>query len=250
MLKKEIVFVNHSGISISEYPYPAKKNIPKWYKDQPSYIPGISPEVFSENGASTGKKCMPLFDAMTSGYIIPTFFDIEVKIENGVQIFKSNEWDVFLTTMGTGYRTTIVDSLVSSQMRSQAINHPADFGHDYPKFSNPWSIKTPKGYSCLFTNVMHRDSLFTILEGIVDTDKYIHPVFFPFVMKDKTWEGIIPAGTPICQVVPFKRDLWKMKLIENIDNDYKTAYVDKIAKMVGHGIDIYKKNWWTRKHFD
>ena len=97
---------------------------------------------------------------------------------------------------------------------------------------------------------MHRESLFTILEGIVDTDKYWNPVFFPFVMKDKTWEGRIPKGTPMCQVIPFKRDEWKMNLKPEFENSYKKEEVSKIANMVGHGIDIYKKNWWTRKHFD
>jgi len=82
----------------------------------------------------------------------------------------------------------------------------------YPKWHNPWGIKTPPGYSCLFVQPLHRESVFTIMPGIVDTDTYNNPVNFPFVLNDTKFQGIIPAGTPIAQVIPFKRDSWRMSL--------------------------------------
>ena len=38
-------------------------------------------------------------------------------------------------------------------------------------------------------------------------------VQFPFLMK-KTQHTIIPKGTPIVQIIPFKRDDWKMCISE------------------------------------
>jgi hypothetical protein len=59
---------------------------------------------------------------------------------------------------------------------------------------------------------MHRESVFTILDGVVDTDKYTAPVNFPFVLNDWKFEGLIPAGTPVAQVIPFKRDSWEIEI--------------------------------------
>jgi hypothetical protein len=77
---------------------------------------------------------------------------------------------------------------------------------------NPWAIKTPPGYSVLFTQPFHRESSFTILPGIVDTDTYSAAVNFPFVLNDINFEGLIPAGTPIAQAIPFLREDWQMSI--------------------------------------
>ena len=55
------------------------------------------------------------------------------------------------------------------------------------------------------------------MPGIVDTDKYTAPVNFPFVLNDANFEGLIPAGTPMAQVIPFKREDWNMRIGEMKD---------------------------------
>ena len=77
----------------------------------------------------------------------------------------------------------------------------------------------------LFTQPMHRPSPFTILDGVVDTDQYDSPVNFPFVLNDWKFEGLIPAGTPMAQVIPFKRESWKMSIgdMEQRQNQEKTT---------------------------
>jgi hypothetical protein len=83
------------------------------------------------------------------------------------------------------------------------------------KILNPWKIKTPKGYSCLFVSPLNNsDDRFSIIPAIVDTDTYIHEINFPIVIngdKYPTLETTIEKGTPYVQVIPFKRDSWKMK---------------------------------------
>ena len=44
--------------------------------------------------------------------------------------------------------------------------------------------------------------------GIVNTDSYYNRINFPFFIKDK-WKGTIKKGTPLIQVIPFKRDEWE-----------------------------------------
>jgi hypothetical protein len=75
------------------------------------------------------------------------------------------------------------------------------------KFTSPYVIKTPPGYSCIFTHPFNQVSPFLTLTGVVDTDMHPLAVQFPFLML-KDWEGTIKAGTPIVQIIPFKRDDW------------------------------------------
>jgi len=58
---------------------------------------------------------------------------------------------------------------------------------------NPFGVKTPKGYSCLFVDPMHGDAKpFKCLPAIVDTDEFTTPLNFPFFL-DKNFSGIIPC---------------------------------------------------------
>jgi hypothetical protein len=189
-----ITFTNVSGFNDLEQPQPASKFIPDWYKNMESYIGEDKKPGGNGETKATIKRCMPVFDAITAGYIILSPADVYVSIKDGEQYF---EW----SSLG----------LVQFHPIEQAPTHPNKNRHAYPKWINYWAIKTPKGYSTMFVQPMHRESVFTILPGIVDTDEYYSPVNFPMVINDPEFEGLIPKGTPIAQVIPFKRDSWSMK---------------------------------------
>jgi hypothetical protein len=200
----KIIFTDNTKKIPAQYaPKPASNFVPEWYKNLNSYL-GDKKEPNGEGQAKeTIKKCMPVFDAITAGYILVTPSDVWVSLKPNTITNKLEpyfEWASF--------------DLIDFHPVTQAPNHPNKNGHDvaYPKFMNPWSIKTPKGYSTFFTQPMHRESPFTILDGIVDTDVYTIAVNFPFVLNDINFEGLIPAGTPMAQVIPFKRDKWELQL--------------------------------------
>ena len=48
-----------------------------------------------------------------------------------------------------------------------------------------------------------------LLEGLVEADKWGY-ITFPFSIQEK--EFILPAGTPLIQVIPYKREKEKLKL--------------------------------------
>lgn len=224
----KITFTNITGIDI-EQPQPASKFIPDWYKNMESYKDGEKKPSQANGTNITIKRCMPVFDAMTNGYIITSPADVYVDVKDGVQSF---EWSSL--------------NLIQFHNNFQAPNHPNRNSNAYPKWMNPWSIKTPKGYSTLFVQPMHRESVFTILPGIVDTDTYAPPVNFPMVMNDPLFVGLIPRGTPIAQVIPFKRESWEMELggtkelqeIQNTNNKLVTKFFDR-----------YKQMFWSRKEY-
>lgn len=190
----DITFTNVSEFNDLEKPQLASKLIPDWYKNAESYIGGEKKPAGDASSLATIKRCMPVFDAINAGYIITSPADVYVRVENGMQKF---EWSSL--------------NLIGFHPVEQAPTHPIRKPYAYPKWVNYWAIRTPKGYSTMFVQPMHRESIFTILPGIVDTDKYYAPVNFPMVMNNPGFEGLIPKGTPIVQVIPFKRDSWTMK---------------------------------------
>ena len=218
----EITFTNVSSFKDIEKPQPASTFIPDWYKDMDSYIGKEKKPNGDGTTSATVKRCMPVFDAIVSGYIIVSPADVYVYVRDGQRYF---DWSDL--------------NLIGLHPIEQAPNHPAKNKHAYPKWINYWSIKTPKGYSTMFVQPMHRESLFTILPGIVDTDTYTAPVNFPMVINDPEFEGLIPKGTPIAQVIPFKRDSWSMKFggqkeLEeqaNVTKNIQTKFFDRYKNM-------------------
>jgi hypothetical protein len=74
----DIVFTNTLNAPKEYYPQPASKIIPDWYKNMQSYVNGEKKPLQDSKVFSTIKKCMPVFDSISSGYIIPTPCDIWV----------------------------------------------------------------------------------------------------------------------------------------------------------------------------
>jgi hypothetical protein len=226
MLK--VTFTDTSKVSENYAPKPASQYIPDWYKNMDSYVNGEKKPTGDGTTTATIKRCMPVFDSITQGYIITTYTDIYVSKksivdENGQ--LKSVPWYEWASNSALDFHPV-----------EQAETHPKSNGFPYPKLVNPWAIKTPKGYSTLFIAPVHRNNEFTILPGVVDTDTYIAPVNFPMVLTNPDFEGVVPAGTPIAQIIPFKRDRWKMglggeleiketeKLISNIKRKFFDGY--------------------------
>jgi hypothetical protein len=227
----EIKFTNLLKVPVLGFePQPAKKIIPDWYKNLESYQNGKKIPTGEGQIAPTIKRCMPVFDALTAGYIIFSYTDLYVSIKDGQHWF---EWPSI--------------EAIKFHPVEQAPTHPNTNGNPYPKWISPWGIKTPKGYSCLFIPPTHRENVFSILEGVVDTDNYDNNVNLPFVMKDKNFEGYIPAGTPIAQVIPFKRDNWTMKF--GTEEDQKKG-IETLSIIRRTFFDGYKNNYRQEKDYN
>lgn len=200
MKKQEIIFTLQYGdesIPQEYYPIPAEKNIPQWYKNMVSYYSKDNGKQKQET--ETIKRCMPVFDAFTAGYLLVLHTDLTISYDENkaLQINWANDTQDTITFHGAhqlvGYRGL-------------------DLPTGAPKLRNPWGITTPKGYSCYFMPPTHRDKIgIRILEGYVDTDTYNNSVQFPFLI-DEGFQGDIPAGTPIAQVIPFKRSSFQMRI--------------------------------------
>jgi hypothetical protein len=233
-----VIFTNTLGVSEEFEPKPATAFVPDWYRDLESYLGGEKKPTGEGKTSGTIKRCMPVFDAITHGYIITTYVDIFVSQKE--QADKKGELKVFPWYEWPSYGP------IQFHPIEQAPNHPNENGAPYPKLTNPWGIKTPPGYSTMFIAPVHRDNLFTILPGVVDTDTYTAPVNFPMVLTDVKFEGLIPAGTPIAQIVPFQRESWTMEL----GKDEDLVQQNKVTgKLMTRFFDSYKTQYRQVKEY-
>lgn len=243
MQEIEFIPVENYGKSSIE-PMPATKKVPNWFKS----IPPIRKFSGSRKGDFTIKKCIPVLDALTMGYYLITKHDLNWKInENGEHVC---EFDQKLVDGG--------DKPISMHPFDQIKNIELNgMYNEYAyKFSSPYLIKTPPGYSCIFTHPFNQISPFYTLTGVVDTDKHPLAVQFPFLML-KGFEGKISAGTPIVQIIPFKREDWKMYNVSPDRRDKRDSDISMDEFMSNRydmksglpSVGPYKKKYRVKKKY-
>jgi len=248
MFDKEIEFSAHEDYFAlkEDYPSPVKLNIPEWFKK-------LNHTILNK----TIKGCMPFLDTLTSGYLLkmPQDFYVRHNVDNknekgeyfkdSFQTFGLHEMQGLLgakyINLNSGFDTHSLKQLEGSPFVEKNKNLP------FYKILNPWKIKTPKGYSCLFVPPLNNaDDRFSIIPGIVDTDTFPNEINFPIILNGDKYsilEDTIKKGTPYVQIIPFKRDSWKMNIKprkqKEIQND-RLFYGLKI-------INKYKDRYWSKK---
>ena len=222
-----------------DMPKPAAKSIPGWYKDMAVHMDGEKTTGLSKttNVVSnlTLKGCSPFLDALTSGYMFELPFDIE---------FRRNEQGMINIRWATNV------NYIGSHGPDQAPGLPGPVGgsESLLKWRPGWRIITPKGYSALFTHPLNRHDLpFRTFSGVVDTDMYELGVEFPFQLLNTIEDDIfiLKKGTPICQVIPFKRENWKS---EEVPFDEKANQKNGF-KLKSEIVRSYKKQFWQKKNY-
>jgi hypothetical protein len=215
-------------------PVPAVAAMPQWYKDMESFA-GKKELVVSERKTNqTAKRCIPLREGMTAGYYITTPADmiVTVNAETGDSSFT---WLTYTDLLTAHDPFQIEGFPITSEFTAIPF-----------KFYNPYLITTPPGYSCLFISPLLRPDIpFYTLPAVVDTDKHDVPIHLPFFLR-KDFEGLVPKGTPMVQVIPFKRDDWKMELEKTPLNNL----AQRLERQYSFATRAYKKlGTWSRKRF-
>jgi len=229
---------------VAPKPYPAKEYLPEWFKDMPSYNnpPGYSKNFLSVIGgasSTTAKMCTPMYDTFTTGYIIPLHTDLEVRILNGQPTIHWRTKVVPVERHGGG-------NYMNNTLGNTGLTVPDGYSPIVFKWMNGWDFKTPKGYSCLVTDpYANENSPFKAIGAIIDTDKLSLSVLPPFWIKEG-FEGIVEKGTPMVQVIPFKRESWKAEYSSLAQGEYD------ILEDATFGSNIrnhYKRFIWSKKDF-
>lgn len=246
-----IEFTTNDPLAMAFPPVPAKKMIPEWYKEIPAY--NIDENLLNdaqflvENDIVTGKTvkaCMPVQDYLTSGYILRNHSQILItpKIEAKQAIHITDETDI---VKNFWWKAASEAGDLGYHGYRQCPVKIGGVKNNYFKFSNPWKIRVPKGYSCLFYQPQFFfEERFQLFPGIVDCDEFDGAVLFPGIIKTRESFYVNP-GDPLMLVFPFKRDDWNMETKLVSDEEWKK----KKSRIFSYMYEGYKTLFHKRKNY-
>jgi hypothetical protein len=205
-------------------PVPARMCQPGWFKR----LPGLDrAKLSATNNGLTVKRCVPFLDAISIGWIIPLAATVRLEIsDNGREVIAGWEFD---------------REMVSNHGAYQAAGNPYE-PRPMMKFHNPWTIRTPNGWSCLFVPPLNRpDSVIEVLSGVVDTDRYQSPINFPFVALADGGVHTLAKGWPLMQVIPFARESERLEGTIRAESEQDAAERERIYRSTLAGEGWYRR---------
>lgn len=211
---------------IETYPIiPARKALPEWFKNSDTKIPmahahshgmqmpagaqAVQPPALpgARTETPTIRACPGVIDVMRSGYLLRAWTDIEITTPEPA---RGDGTDKHTS------RTAMSPGEIGGKMGAfgPGLNQmlplwPGEYDFAL-KLDSPWVCKTPPGWSLLYLPVPYADKTpFRILPGITDNDNF--HVVNVLAMWDHYGHYIIEAGTPICWLLPVRRDGFQLK---------------------------------------
>lgn len=243
-------WLNEKSISV---PSTTQSVTPEWYKNADRFAKNpLTGEYYqatkqicpfpkegtdSDYGKiSTWKACPAILDGFLTGYVLKTPCDI---------VFFKNEKGIIDVKVSDPQHQ---DFCTKRDPMSQ-FEHPKGFYKNHFAWYADWGIKLPDGYSALFMTPMNRFDLPLLnTTGIVDCDKLNVLGTFPFFVVEG-WEGTISAGTPIIQIIPFKRENWKQEIEILDEKQIYNKMVDNSSFFRRPDGGIYKNKIWSRRKY-
>jgi hypothetical protein len=217
------------------------KFIPEWFRKADRFAKNpVTGEFWigpDKGKVPTWKACPALFDIIGTGYAFVTPCDIEFYINDKGKI------DVKVMDKMFG-------AFCSARPPMPQFEHPHGFYQDHFAWFPEWAVKAPEGYSVLYSSPFNRYDLpFMTVSGIIDNDKVNLPGSMPFFIRDG-WTGIIPAGTPYAQLIPFKREDWSSEYVIEDDQTITMKNIENSNKYRVPDGGVYKNEVWTKRTYD
>ena len=222
---------------IFPHPQSISSLLPEWWKKQKSYL-NDDTSVHGGTMLLTVKKCQAVFDSMTFGYYLLCPMDLSIDATG-------DTLTIDIPNDTREFQKFLLAHHLSEQIQEYPI--PNNFHKQVIRIHPMWVARTEPGYSCLFINPMHGSkSPLQAIPGLIDTDKYVSDGYLSFFVE-KGFKGIIEQGTPIVQVIPFKRDDWESSLNKEKDSDTQIrAQQLSVRSVFRNG---YRKKMWSKKIF-
>ena len=218
------------------------KTLPDWYRkaDRFAMNPATGTPWERPDGGGkipTWKACPAVFDVMGSGYAYKTPCDIEFAEDAAGNIHGR--------VLDARYRDFMID-----RMPIPHFPHPQGYHAKHFAWWPDWCVELPEGYSALYTHPLNRFELpFMTTSGIVDNDKVRLPGAMPFFFL-KGVAGILPAGTPYAQIIPFKREHWESEVDVSLRQPEMSAKnLANSARFRKPDGGVYLKEVWERRRY-
>jgi len=213
-------------------PNPASSYKADWFKKIPSFYNTDSLYGPDHGDNLTLKHCVPFRDAMSAGYIQETWQDISFDPQEDGRV---------------NYRFP-----TSPEIMSHRNVNSLPMGEEFYQIEfvirPPWAPELPSGWSVLITQPFNRPDLpFFFPSGIIDADVFgrmTDQTSIPFYLR-KDAPRLIPSGTPLYQIIPFKRESWESNFAK-YDLKSQAKLLHAVRKVFWGG---YKELFWQKKSY-
>ena len=224
----------------SSVPGPIIKTIPEWYRKADRFAKKPSGDHWkAPDGGNipTWKACPAIFDIMGTGYTLKTPCDIEfIHIGN----------DTLSITIADG----AYKDFCTPRHPMEQFEHPQGYYESHFAWFPDWAVETPEGYSALYCQPFNRFELpFLTTSGIIDNDSVNLPGSMPFFLREG-FSGIIPAGTPYAQIIPFKREDWIAEIVIEDSKNIENKNIKNSNKYRIPNGGVYKNKVWSPRKYE
>ena len=238
---------------VSCRPVLAKKYKPDWW--------GAMPANDINRGSvveGTLKICPAMHDFLNIGWLLVSNYDIKVVHDKDLGTCKAI-FDVAKNEQGVAIPSHPKEQFGTGKDYQFNYHTNNDEIYDAFKVRNSWSIKLPTGYSMMYLDpFLWQNKDFKAWNGVIDADKH-----FNFLTENSNIimypkhgnDFVIKKGTPLVQVIPFKRDEWTAEY--NLKTSWE--HYEEQSSLIhpeGHssnrekielGLGEYKKTSWSPK---
>ena len=216
-------------------PKPASEYKPEWLKR----LNGIDgPPRYGDNVIvnRTAQMCKPFVDTFETGYIQESWCDIHVAIgPDGMLHYNQSATPQMMSHRG-------------NPESGKQLQLPKHFYSTEFVWHQPYVAELPKGYSMIITHPLNHWNLpFVTMTGIIENDTFVYESAsnnLPFNIYN-WFTGIIPAGTPLFQFIPIKRDKWE-RSIEEYNQERQAKSIHQIRRKFANQ---YRSLHWKRKEY-
>ena len=221
-------------------PVPISKSMPQWYKEADRFAKKPDGEYWigpDKGKIPTWKACPAILDILTTGYSLVTPCDIEFFLDDAGQIDVKIEDKMY-------------QDFATRRTPMPQFRHPEGYYNYHFAWMPDWAVKVPEGYSVLYVSPFNRYDLpIMTVSGIIDNDKVNLPGSFPFFVQ-KGWTGILPAGTPYAQLLPFLREDWKSEINIPTSSEMMNNNMENSKKYRVPDGGVYQKEVWTKRLYE
>lgn len=220
--KPKIKFYTEFPQITDQYPiYPARDYKRNWVRDCARAFAKYKGKVGDKQSLITATKCPGIRNVMESGYIVQSWFDFTIEsTDKDFKVHYPEQLEKHLSDIG--YVNPLVNSFNTKYSPLQ-IPTGNSLQHII-KIWTPYHFEVPDTHELLVLPVQYDDNQsFTACTGSISGFEIDFNVHVYWNAVNETVH--VPAGTPLCQLVPVLRD--NTPIVTNVaDKDIK----DQVAK--------------------
>lgn len=223
-------------------PVPMVKTIPDWYRDADRHARDPATGAYLEmpdigGRVPTWKACPAVFDIMGAGYTYLTPCDIEFS--------EDAAGDIRCRALDPRYEHFLIE-----REPMPGFVHPKGYHLKHYAWWPDWALELPEGYCALYSQPFNRFELpFLTTSGIIDNDKISVPGSMPFFVL-RGVSGVLPAGTPYAQIIPFRREHWLAEVDASLTPEQLQAKNDEArARYRQPDGGVYLREDWERRKY-